>query len=190
MKKKQSELIKQSLICQKDIRERQRGREGERKRERKTQVQANDARGWMAAANFRGRAGELRLILIKDKHPRSTRRRDALSRPTSTYNRPERLVRVSFCPLSPPSLSLCLTIVAVSPCCSPLVFLFLSSSVRSVVADFPRHSPSALSRRLSNETSDKTSETTTQQRSERTSGRDGRWGKAFSRGGKIVVERV
>lgn len=87
----------------------------------------------MAAANFRGRADELRLILIKDKHPRSTRRRDALSRPTSTYNRPERLVRVSFCPLSPPSLSLCLTIVAVSPCCSPLVFLFLSSSVRSVV---------------------------------------------------------
>lgn len=60
----------------------------------------------MAAANFRGRADELRLILIKDKHPRSTRRRDALSRPTSTYNRPERLVRVSFCPLSPPSLAL------------------------------------------------------------------------------------
>lgn len=35
VKKKQSELVKQSLICQKDIRGRKRGREGDRKRERK-----------------------------------------------------------------------------------------------------------------------------------------------------------
>lgn len=120
-------------------------------------------------ANFRGRADELRLILIKDKHPRSTRRRDALSRPTSTYNRKTR-PRFFLSPLSPVSLfvSLSLQFLLVVPLWSsfffPLRYVLSSLIFRGIRpqlfrADYPTK-PRTRRRKLqrSNEVSERVEE--------------------------------
>lgn len=115
-------------------------------------------------ANFRG-TNELRLILIKDKHPVQLDDDATLFRGQLRGTTAPKDSSVSFCSFGfvflPPLLVF------------PVFFLFSSFlSLWYFVVDFPRHSPSALLRhilQLSDETSDETSKTIQTNRAKRKS---------------------